>query len=196
MKTLTVLCLQLFGLMVIAVSPAMAEMAWKVEPDSTVGFVATQAGANVEGRFENFTAEIAFDPEDLESSKVMVEIDIASVNSESKDRDDAIRSDGLFDVATWPTARFEAARFEKQNLWYLAHGTLTLRDVTMEVTLPFQLTIKEDAASGAPAHASAKGELKVNRLDYGVGQGIWRDTSVVGNEVVIRIAIEASHPGE
>ena len=35
-------------------------------------------------------------------------IDIASVNSESKDRDDTIRAAGLFDVATWPTARFEA----------------------------------------------------------------------------------------
>ena len=171
---------------------AGAESAWTVEPESTVGFVATQAGANVEGRFETFTAEINFDPQNLESNKVMVEIDIASVNSESKERDDAIRADGLFDVATWPIARFETTSFEKQNLWYLAHGKLTLRDVTQDVTLPFQLTITDDNGGGGQARAKATGELKVNRLDYGVGQGIWRDTSVVGNEVIIRIDIRAS----
>ena len=32
---------------------------------------------------------------------------------------------------------------------------------------------------------------KIKRLDYGIGQGLWTDTSVVGNEVLIRINITA-----
>ena len=168
---------------------------WAVEADSNVGFVARQAGAAVEGRFEQFTAEIAFDPAQLESSRVAVEIDIDSVNSESSDRDSTIRSEALFDVATWPTARFEAERFEQtgDNL-YTAHGQLTMRDVTREVELPFELTVTDHPSEADALQARAAGELTVLRLDYGVGQGQWQDTSVVANEVVIRIEIIAKRP--
>ena len=168
---------------------------WTVEETSSVGFVARQSGAEVEGRFEEFTAGIAFDPAQLESSRVMVEIDIDSVNSESSDRDSTIRSAALFDVATWPTARFEAERFEQtgENL-YTAHGRLTMRDVTREVALPFELTISDHPSETDALQARAAGELTVLRLDYGVGQGQWQDTSVVANEVVIRIEIIAKRP--
>lgn len=184
------------ALLLLGATAAAAEApSWVVEADSRVGFVARQAGAAVEGRFEAFAAEIAFDPAQLETSRVAVEIDIDSVNSESSDRDGTIRSAALFDAATWPTARFEAERFERtgDNL-YTAHGQLTMRDVTREVALPFELTIADHPSEAGALQARAAGELTVLRLDYGVGQGQWQDTSVVANEVVIRIEIIAKRP--
>ncbi|WP_420345370.1 YceI family protein [Pelagibius sp.] len=166
---------------------------WTVGEDSRVGFVATQSGAPVEGAFEAFTAEIAFDPDNLAASRVAVVIDIASVNSESKDRDDTIRSAALFDVAQWPEARFMAEGFTALGGdRFEAAGNLTMRDVTLPVVLPFTLTITEEAGV---RRARASGELEVSRLDYGVGQGLWADTSVVGEAVVIRIDIAASRAG-
>jgi hypothetical protein len=88
---------------------------WIVQPESTVGFTAFQAGAPVEGLFESFEAEIHFDLAALEASRVAVVIDVASVNSQSQERDDTIRSAELFDVGTWPTARFEIARFSDKG---------------------------------------------------------------------------------
>ncbi len=168
---------------------------WTVEPGSQVGFTAFQAKAPVEGRFEKFEAEILFDPEGLHGGRVTVVIDVASVNSESEERDSMIRSASLFDVATWPTARFEADRFNATgDSLYQAQGTLTMRDVTRDVALPFTLVVEDHPEDPGALRARATGELTVNRLDYGVGQGLWTDTSVVADKIVIRIDILARRP--
>ena len=166
---------------------------WSVDPDgSSVVFIADQSGAPVEGRFESFEASVRFDPDDLAGSSVFVRIAMASVESGNSDRDATIRSKDLFDVDNWPEALFEAAAFEPDgNGGYLARGRLTMRDVTQEVTLPFDLTIEQ---GGDTATAQARGEVTVSRLAYGVGQGQWQDTSIVADEVTIRIDIIASRP--
>ncbi len=182
-------------LLPLAASPAAADAPlWRVEPGSRVGFSALQVGAPVEGVFETFEAEIRFSPDDLAGSRVAVTIDIASVNSESGERDEAIRGPGLLDVARFPTGRFEADGFvHKGGSDYEALGRLTLRDVTREVMLPF--TLEFEKGQGGRIKARAKGELQILRLDYGVGQGIWQDVSVVFDEVAISIDILASRPG-
>ena len=185
--------------MLFAAAPATAgeDPAWTVQPDSRVGFTAFQAGAPVEGAFERFEARINFDPAALESSRVEVVIDVASVDSQSKDRDEMIRSANLFDVAVWPEARFQAARFAAKGAGaYEAAGKLTLRDVTRDVVLPFTLTVEDHPEDTGVLLARAQGKLAVKRLDYGVGQGIWTDTSVVADEVEIHIDILATRPKE
>lgn len=192
-------------LMTLALSfPAAAGDAarWVVEPGSKVGFVALQGGAPVEGVFERFAADIRFGPAALTVSRVEVAIEVESVNSESADRDNTIRSASLFDVETWPTARFEAARFEAEEMdaggngTFRALGRLTLRDVTRDVVLPFELSFEDHPEEPGALRARAVGELPVKRLDYGVGQGLWTDTSVVADEVVIVIDILAKRVGE
>lgn len=191
-----VLASTVWGLL--GVSAALADVpAWSVEDDSRVGFRTKQSGAAVEGLFERFQAEIRFDADDLANSMVAVTIEVASVNSESKDRDDAIRSAPLFDVESFPTAKFEAARFVANGgNQFEAHGTLTMRDVTKDVVLPFTLEIQPHPDGNGAFQARAVGEISVMRLDFGVGQGVWKDTSVVPNEVGIFIDIVASKPGE
>ncbi len=61
---------------------------------------------------------------------------------------------------------------------------LTLRDVTRDVTLSF--TFEPAADSGT---AVLEGGTTVRRLDFGVGQGEWRDTRWVGDEVTIRFSL-------
>jgi polyisoprenoid-binding protein YceI len=170
-------------------------MAWGVEEESRVGFIARQSGAPVEALFGSFEAEIVFAPDALGESRVAITIDMASVDSRNRERDDVIRSTALFDVATWPTASFEAEHFEaKGDDLYEAHGRLTLKGVTRAVVLPFSLTIAPDSQAPESLRAQAAGELTVRRLDYGVGQGLWQDTSVVADEVVIFIEINAMRP--
>lgn len=189
------------ALVLLAVSPTAVPAAeapqWRVEEASRVGFVARQAGAAISGRFAEFDAEIRFDPDNLDGSRVAVEIEVASVDTQSSDRDQVIRSPDLFDAARWPNAHFEADRFEPDGKGhYQAHGRLTLRDVTQDVVLPFDLAISPHPDEPATLQAKAVGELPIMRLDYGVGQGQWRDTSVVANEVVIQIEILATRPND
>ena len=180
----------LAGLLLAA--PSQAAPSWTIESGSAIRFTAYQQGAPVDGSFQDFTAEIVFDPQDLRASRVAVAIATASVATGHKDRDTALRSSAFLDVATWPSAEFVSDRLLHQGGdRYEAHGRLTIRDVTRDVVLPFELTLGQN---GGRRLANAKGELTISRLDYGVGQGEWTATGTVGADVVIRIEIAASAP--
>jgi polyisoprenoid-binding protein YceI len=173
-------------------APAQAAPTWTIEDGSAIRFTAYQEGAPVDGSFGDFTAEIVFDPNDLAASRVTVGIDTASVATGHKDRDTALRSSSFLDVARWPSAGFISERLSHEGGdRYEARGRLTIRDVTREVVLPFQLSLQQE---GERRRADAQGELTISRLDYGVGQGEWASTGTVGEEVVIRLEIIASAP--
>jgi polyisoprenoid-binding protein YceI len=173
-------------------SAPLAAATWTIEDGSAIRFTAYQEGAPVEGSYEDFTAEVVFDPDDLAASRVRVEIATASVKTGHRDRDTTLRSSSFFAVESWPSATFVSDRLVHQGGdRYEAHGRLTIRDVTKDVVLPFELTIE---AHGGRKVANATGELTISRLDYGVGQGEWASTKTVGEDVVIRIAIAASAP--
>ena len=174
----------------VGLAQADAPPSWVVDyPESAVTFTATQSGAPVEGRFEQFTADLAFDPEEPAGSSFVVEIDMASVESGNTDRDNTLRSNALFDVAVWPLAVFEANEVVAiGDGQFEARGTLTMRDQTLPIVLPFSL-----ALDGAPGErlATAEGSVTINRTDYGVGQGIFADTSVIPDPVEIAVRIVA-----
>jgi len=98
-----------------------------------------------------------------------------------------LRDKDLFDSAKYPTARFVTSAFTRKAAGqYEATGKLTIRDVTHEIHLPFTF---QTAQEGGKAVAWLKGGVTVNRLDYGVGQGDWKDTSVVANEVRVKFEL-------
>ena len=56
------------------------------------------------------------------------------------------------------------------------------------------LSLAEDPDRPGTLLARASGEIEVSRLAFGIGQGEWRDISVVSDTVVIRIEIVARRP--
>src|SRR5687768_8430601 len=91
---------------------ALAASQWSMQPkESKLTFVGEQAGAQFEGAFDKFTADISFDPKDLAASRFDVKIDTASVNTQDGERDDAIKGADLFDVKRFPSARYVADKF-------------------------------------------------------------------------------------
>ncbi|WP_119167635.1 YceI family protein [Algihabitans albus] len=168
--------------------PAAAQEApiWVANHDeSRVGFIAIQSGSDVEGYFDEWSADIAFDPETA-TGRVEIVVQTASVDSGARDRDDSVKGDGLLHVEAFPEARFLAERFEATGEGsFEAHGDLTLRDTTRPVVLPFTLAVTGETAEAA-------GGLALDRLDYGVGQGLWADTSMIAAEVRIVFEILAT----
>lgn len=163
---------------------ALAAAPWKTElTQSKLAFVGTQAGADFEGVFEKFAADIQFDPKDLTTSRFDVTIDVKSVNSKDKERDGIVKSADLFSADKWPTAHYSASKFTDQGAGkYLATGELTIRDVTRDVPVEFTHVVD---ASGA----WLKGSAKIKRLEFGVGQGEWKDTQWVANDVRVTFAL-------
>jgi polyisoprenoid-binding protein YceI len=163
---------------------AFAATQWTLQPrESKLTFVGTQAGAEFEAAFQRFTADIRFDPQDLAGSRFDVKIDMASVDSKDSERDDTVKGDELFAVKQFPTAHYLAERFtSKGGNKFAATGKLTLRNVTREVPIEFTFEKKDGGAW-------LKGSAQLERLDFGVGQGDWKDTETVANEVKVNFVL-------
>jgi polyisoprenoid-binding protein YceI len=149
---------------------------------SRLEFVGVQAGAEFKGVFHKFTASVEFAPDALASSRIDVQIDMNSVDSKDKDRDTTMRDKDVFDVSHNPTAHYVTKTITKTATGFAAVGALTLRGVTKDVPIEFQF---------APAGGGAKlsGSAKLNRLDFGVGQGDWKSTETIGDAVKINFSL-------
>ena len=169
-------------------TPATGATNYAVDPaKSWLGFTAKQSGGDVDARFDKFSAQIAFADANLAASHFDVQVTTQSVNSQDSDRDTVLRDKDLFDSTKYPTAHFVTSTFTRKAAGqYEATGKLTVRDVTREIHLPFTFQSAQEA--GKPV-AWLKGGVTVNRLDYGVGQGDWKDTSVVANEVKVKFEL-------
>lgn len=183
-----------FAAVLTALSPAaFAQSApeWAMQAEgSALTFTASQSGSPVKGRFQQFQATIFFDPADPAAGSVEVVIAMASATTDDATRDQTLKGPDLFAVEEHPQAVFKADRFEQAEGEgaYIAPGELTLRGETRPVALPFTLAIEGE---GAGAEARAQGAVSINRLDFGVGQGDWKDTGTVADPVEIAIDIRA-----
>ena len=176
------------GLLVASLAAGVAWAATKWQTIlgfSAIEFTGTLAGGEFKGRFGEFDAEITFDPADLAGSRFRVVVQTGSADTADAERDASLKGPDFFDVAKWPTATFEATRFRSTGPGrFEALGTLTLRGVTREVPVQFEF----EALKGGP-HASLNGEATIRRLAFGVGQGEWRDTQWLGDEVRVRFGL-------
>ncbi len=167
---------------------------WQVLADkSSIEWSASYGGQLIKGSFSDFTADVVFDPQNLNASKVIAKIAMAKVKSTDSDAEASLPTNEWFGAAQYPVAVFETNNFkhiEADN--FEATGTLTIRDKTIKITLPFTAKFYDDKDTSPPTHyARIMGETTLNRLDFGVGQGDWAKTDVVANEVKLAIHIEA-----
>ncbi len=161
---------------------------WTIVPDqSSLTFEATQQGAPFTGTFGDISGAIAFDPAKPEAGNGTVRIGMDSASTQSPDRDRYIKDDSWFAVGKYPASTYTIESFQKNaDNQYVAKGRLTIRDVSMPLNLPFTLKIDP------PGTAHVEGETKLNRLDFGIGQGEWKDTSMIGNAVTVKVKVTAT----
>lgn len=167
------------------VSLAVAATPYAVDlGKSQLGFIANQSGGDFEGRFGKFNAKIAFADADLSGSCFDVDVDLNTVDTGDDERDEALRGPDLFDIAKYPKAHFISTSFtRKASGQYEAAGKLTIRDVTRDIVVPFSFAT---ATEGGKSVATLKGGVTLDRLDYGVGQGDWKDTTWVAKDVRVK----------
>ncbi len=157
-----------------------------LEEKSSISFEAIQNGAPVTGVFESFTADITFDPRNLEHSKVVVTVDMASVSTAFAEVAETLKTTGWFDVAKFPQAVFTTRSIHHViDNKYEADAALTIRNQTVPLTLNFTLDEYEDKG------AAISGEAVISRNAYNIGQGEWADTSVIKDEVRVKVKVTA-----
>ena len=115
-------------------------MAWTIDPAHTsVSFVARHMGlSKVRGRFTSFRGEVEGDPQDLTTATARFEVDMASVDSGSPDRDAHLKSADFFDVDKHPTMSFVSRSIEPAGENYKVIGDLTIKGQTRPVELSYE----------------------------------------------------------
>lgn len=157
---------------------------WTVDAaNSNLGITISQLGSPVSGQFANWTADIAFDPDQLGQSQVTVKIDmnsltIGTVTGQAKSSD-------FLDVSRFPDAIFYADQFEKTDTGYIARGTLALHGVMLDLDLPFTLNIEGN-------QATMFASVVINRMAYGIGAQGFADEGSVAFDVIIDVDVTAT----
>jgi polyisoprenoid-binding protein YceI len=153
---------------------------------SSLQFEFTQAGARNHGAFRRFTVSMDFSPDSPGAGRLDVTVEVNSLDSGDQERDDTLRGADLFAVQKFPQARFTATQIVKTAAGYEAAGKLTIRDATRDLRVPF--TFRTATEQGV-AVGYMSGKTTLRRLDYGVGQGDWKATDQVGNDVVVSFVL-------
>jgi polyisoprenoid-binding protein YceI len=175
------------ALLCLALAPAAAAAQAVDYARSRITCVSTQVKVPVEAEFRRFAAQLAFDPAQPEAGSAQIEIDLASFDIGSEEVNVEARGRNWFDVKSHPLARFVSSSARAIGGGrYEARGPLTIKGRTHDAAVPF--TVKTDAAG----NATFEGTFAVRRLLYGIGEGVWKDTDTVADEVQIRFRIVTS----
>jgi polyisoprenoid-binding protein YceI len=176
------LCVAALAL-VVAAPAAAASGASLVPGASHIAFVTRQMGVPVEGAFNSFNARIAFDPQHPEGGSVALDIDVASAALGVPQVDVELPKPTWFDAARFPKATFQSSRIRRLgNGQFEVRGTLALKGHTQDLIVP--VTIAQSAGESV-----ATGQFTIQRLAFRIGEGDWTDTSLLADEVQVRIRL-------
>jgi polyisoprenoid-binding protein YceI len=159
---------------------------------TAVEFVARHILTKVRGRFTDFSGwiEVAENPEE---STAEVEIKTASIQTNTEQRDQHLKSDDFLNVETWPvmTFRSTAARHTGGPTFEL-DGDLTIRDVTRRVTLAGEYLGTDTNPYGKTVLA-ATAKTTLAREDWNVSWNMVLETGgfLVSKTVDLEIEVEA-----
>lgn len=173
-----------FGLMGTA---AAAEYTALDTQASTLAFGYSQMNVKMDGSFADIKAtEFSFDPAKPEAAKVVLEVSLAGIDAGYDEANEELKKDEWLATPTHPLATFESGKVESLGDGkYRVTGALTIKGNTREVTVPF--TFKEEGTTGV-----FEGSFTFQRADFGVGEGQWKDFSIVANDIEIRFKVVAT----
>ncbi|MDH5445325.1 MAG: YceI family protein [Gammaproteobacteria bacterium] len=124
------------------------------------------------GRFNKFDGEFSFDAKNPKASKINVNIDPASVDSNHAERDKHLRSKDFLDVDKFPTAKFVSTSYTpKGKNKGVLKGKLTLHGVTKAISINIK-HIGEGKDPWGGYRAGFEGSVKLKLADYGINYNL------------------------
>ncbi|MEM8844003.1 MAG: YceI family protein [Pseudomonadota bacterium] len=173
-----------FILLLISISIHAAQP-WDLQKDdSAITFTASYDGVSFEGMFSDFEATLVFAPDDLRNSHVESAVNVSSVNTQSRDRDQVLSEPDWFYFKKFPQANFSSNNFHSiGDNEYIATGILQIRNKQHEVELPFKW-IKIDNQT-----TQLRSQFMLDRRTYNIGIGEWKNDKTIGFDVVVNLEL-------
>lgn len=138
------------------------------------------------GRFDKFSGTFTYDEKSPESSRVKIEIDTTSVDTNHSERDKHLRGADLLDVDMFPTATFASTSVKSAGPGKATIvGTLTLHGVSKEIAIEAE-RIGGGADPWGGYREGFSGTTKIALADF----GIVRNLGPASKEVELTLNIE------
>ncbi|MGH2679566.1 MAG: YceI family protein [Actinomycetota bacterium] len=159
---------------------------------TAVEFVARHILTKVRGRFTDYSGwiEVAERPED---SIAEVEIKTASIQTNTAQRDEHLKSDDFLNVERWPMMTFRSTAVRHTGgASFELDGELTIRDVTRPVTLRGEYLGTDTNPYGRTVLA-ATATTTLEREDWNVSWNMVLETGgfLVSKKIDLEIEVEA-----
>jgi len=163
---------------------------------TAVGFVARHILTKVRGRFTDFSGWVdVADP--IEESSVHVEVKTASIQTNTEQRDEHLKSDDFLNVEKFPVMTFQSTGIRHTGgAGFELDGDLTIRDTTRPITLVGEyLGTEKDPYGKTILSATAKATLE--REDWNVSWNMVLETGglLVSKTVDLELEVEAVKTG-
>jgi polyisoprenoid-binding protein YceI len=166
-------------------------------PHSSIEFTVPFMGlSRVRGNFADFGGTIMYDSTDVTRSSVSVVIEVASIDTHIKFRDEHLRSPDFFDAKKYPLITFRSTRWERGSSGLLLCGTITMHGVTREITLPVTQLHGGERDAWGNRRIGFQAATTLSRKEFGIlGTAFWNSEydpgrMSVGDEVTIDLLIE------
>ena len=168
----------------LAVSLAAGAAVIKTDPAKTsVSAVFKQMNVPVESKFKKANIVIDYNAATPDSSKASVEIDTASLDLGDAEMNKEVAKKDWFNSAQFPKATFVSSAIKAAGPGKLTvTGKLTIKGKVQDVSFP--ITVKADGGKQV-----FEGTLPIKRLAFNVGEGEWKDTGMVADEVTIKFHV-------
>jgi polyisoprenoid-binding protein YceI len=161
---------------------------WNVDAShSEVGFIARHLMVSkVRGQFKDFAAVVTV-AQPFELSTVEATVQMASIDTNSADRDTHVKSADFFDVDNYPTMTFKSTKVTDGSL----EGLLTIKGVTKAASFDLEFGgVSADPWGGIRAGFEATTEINRKDFDLSWNVAIEGGGVLVGEKVKITLDVQ------
>jgi polyisoprenoid-binding protein YceI len=155
--------------------------------NSKIEFIGSSPREANQGSFSKFGGQIQLVGEKPESSRVSVEIEMNSVETNEKKLTSHLQSADFFEVNKFPKATFVSTEIKpggEKGATHTVTGNLEMHGVKKAIAFPATITIKGDAVE-------MQSEFAINRKDFGIvypGPA----NNLIRDQVVLKLSVHAS----
>ncbi len=169
---------------VAASSPGAQGQRYLITPDSSeIKFVGSKVTGSHNGSFKKFSGTIDFTGQP-EASRVTINIDTDSLETDTPDLTKHLKTADFFDVAKYPQATFVSTEIKAGGEKGASHtitGNLTLHGVTKSITFPATIAI-------SPGAITVDSTFSINRKNFGINYAGASD-NLIRDDVVLTLKV-------
>ena len=145
-------------------------------------------GSSFNGGFGEFSVTYCMADGDPAGGQIDVEVELATADTDNRDRDQTLKGEEFFAVDEYPRATWRSLTIERDGDGYVGDGELELKGIRAGQPVRFTLAPDGDAIV-ARGEFTIQGAAEVDRQRFNVGTGEFADPEFVRNRVDVSFEV-------